>query len=95
MGGAAVVSLDANGNCSSISIGVTGAGAKPFRMTDAESTLSGTKLEEKDVREVVGKVGDLGVDWMSDLFGSEEYRQHLVGVVAGRAIAIAKGRAQS
>ena len=37
-------------------------------------------------------VGNLDIDWMEDLFGSADYRKHLAGVVAGRAIGMAKSR---
>jgi aerobic carbon-monoxide dehydrogenase medium subunit len=93
VGAAAVVSLDGDGSCREISVALTGAASKPFRVQECENTLRGTRLEENDLEAAVGKIGATDVDWMSDLFGSAEYRQHLAGVVARRTIEAAKGRA--
>ena len=38
-GAAAVVTLDGDGTCSGIAVGVTGAASKAFRLTDAEKSL--------------------------------------------------------
>ena len=92
VGAAAVVTLDADGTCTDIAIGITGAGVKPFRMTAAEDILKGTRLGDADLQGAVGKVNAVDIDWMSDLFGSEEYRKHLAGVVTRRAIETARSR---
>ncbi|HYO50017.1 MAG TPA: xanthine dehydrogenase family protein subunit M [Chloroflexia bacterium] len=93
VGAAAVVGLDDDGKCNSIAVAITGAASKPFRLEGLENALRGSKLEDDAVRSAIGSVGDTDVEWMSDLFGSEEYRKHLAGVVAGRAIRTASGRA--
>ncbi len=93
VGVAAVVSLDGDGTCSDIALGITGAAARPFRLTDAENALKGTRLADNDLKGAVGTIGAMDVDWMSDLFGSADYRKHLAEVVATRAVETAKGRA--
>jgi carbon-monoxide dehydrogenase medium subunit len=92
VGVAAVVTLDADGTCSSIAVGVTGAASKAFRLTDAENSLKGTRLADSDIEGALDGTGKLDVEWMEDLFGSADYRKHLTGVVARRAIETAKSR---
>ncbi|MGA7732281.1 MAG: xanthine dehydrogenase family protein subunit M [Chloroflexia bacterium] len=92
VGAAAVVSLGEDGSCSDIVVALTGAAAKPFRLEGVENALKGTRLEDNDLDGAIGTVGATDVDWMSDLFGSGDYRKHLAGVVARRAIEAAKGR---
>jgi len=68
-----------------VRVAVTGAGASVFRQKDMEKALSAnfsadaiksTKTDSKNLN--------------SDLHGSAEYRAHLVGVMAGRAVTAAK-----
>jgi carbon-monoxide dehydrogenase medium subunit len=93
VGAAVVLTLGDDGTCNNASIALTGAASKPFRLDKVEGALKGSKLSDDDIRNAVGKVGDADVDWMSDLFGSEEYRKHVAGVVTSRAIVAAKSRA--
>lgn len=92
VGVAAHLRMGDDGTCSNIALGVTGASTHAFRLTDAENKLKGTRLEDSDIEGALAGVGDLDIDWMEDLFGSAAYRKHLAGVVAGRAIAMAKSR---
>ena len=92
VGAAAVVTLGDDGSCSDIAVAITGASAKPFRLEALENALRGTRLEENDLNGAAGTVGSTDVDWLSDLFGSGDYRKHLTGVVARRAVEAAKGR---
>jgi aerobic carbon-monoxide dehydrogenase medium subunit len=92
VGAAAVVALDDDGTCSNIAVGLTGAASKAFRLSDVEDALKGSRLDDGDVQGALDGVGKLDVDWMDDLFGSADYRKHLAGVVAQRAIAAAKSR---
>jgi carbon-monoxide dehydrogenase medium subunit len=65
-------------------VAVTGAGPGVFRIADMESALA-----RKFTPDSVAKIA-LSPDGLnSDLFGSAEYRAHLVGVMASRAIAAA------
>jgi aerobic carbon-monoxide dehydrogenase medium subunit len=93
VGGAAVVTLDADGTCTAIALGITGAAAKAFRLSSVEEALRGTRLEANDVQGALEKVRETDVDWMDDLFGSADYRKHLTGIVAARAIETARSRA--
>lgn len=90
VGAAAVASLADDGTCSDIAVAITGAASKPFRLESVENALKGTRLDDNDIKGALGSAGDAEVDWMSDLFGSADYRKHLTGIVAGRALEAAK-----
>ena len=81
-----------NGSCSSCRIGVTGAADHAFRASVAEETLQGSDLGDDAVAASAGKVAD-GQEMLSDLSASANYRTHLCGVMAKRAILEAASRA--
>jgi aerobic carbon-monoxide dehydrogenase medium subunit len=71
-----------------VRVAVTGAGANGvFRWTDAEKALSG-KFAAKSVDGL--KAAAKGLN--SDLHASADYRAHLIGVMAKRAVAAATGK---
>jgi carbon-monoxide dehydrogenase medium subunit len=81
----AMVGVMAAKTTGGVRVAVTGAGPSVFRQKDMEKALSsnfsadaikGVKTDSKNLN--------------SDLHGSAEYRAHLVGVMAGRAVAAAK-----
>jgi carbon-monoxide dehydrogenase medium subunit len=92
VGAAAVVTLADDGICSDIAVALTGAASKAFRLSGTENKLKGTHLQDGEVQGALDGIGDLDIDWMDDLFGSADYRKHLAGVVAQRAISAAKSR---
>ncbi|MEQ9638736.1 MAG: xanthine dehydrogenase family protein subunit M [Alphaproteobacteria bacterium] len=67
-----------------VRVAVTGAGPCVFRQSDMEAAL-GSNFSADAISSV--KQSDSGLN--SDIHGSAEYRAHLVGVMAGRAIAAA------
>ena len=81
-----------NGSCTSCRIGVTGAADHAFRASVAEETLQGSDLGEDAVAASAAKVAD-GQEMLSDLSASANYRTHLCGVMAKRAIVEAAFRA--
>jgi len=81
-----------NGSCSSCRIGVTGAADHAFRASVAEETLQGSDLGNDAVAASAAKVAD-GQEMLSDLSASANYRTHLCGVMAKRAILEAASRA--
>ena len=81
-----------NGSCSSCRIGVTGAADHAFRASAAEEALNGSDLGDDAVEAAAAKVAD-GQEMLSDLSASANYRTHLCGVMAKRAIVEAASRA--
>ena len=81
-----------NGSCTSCRIGVTGAADHAFRASVAEETLQGSDLGDDAVAASAAKVAD-GQEMLSDLSASANYRTHLCGVMAKRAIVEAASRA--
>jgi CO/xanthine dehydrogenase FAD-binding subunit len=73
-----------------VRIAVMGVGDTPARMPQAEAVLEGNDLAV--VAAVVETIRD-SVDPNTDLHASADYRRHLVGVLAGRALAAAWARA--
>ncbi len=74
-------------------IAMTGVGPTPRRAGDAEALLTGKPLGP-DLIEAVIKLVRAGVEPESDLHASADYRRHLAGALAGRAVAAAWRRAQ-
>lgn len=70
-----------------IRIGVGCAGPAPKRVSAAEEMLRGKSIEEA-TREVAkaGEVAGRAADAISDLHGSQEYKEHIVGVLLKRAL---------
>ena len=68
-----------------VRVAVTGAGAGVFRQKDMEKALSGNF--SADALKAV-KVDSKNLN--SDIHGGADYRAHLVGVMAGRAVSAAK-----
>lgn len=90
VGVAAVVSVDGSGNCASARVAVTGAGAKATRLNSVEDALIGKALTEENVAAAAATAGG-GIDYLGDIYASEEYREHLVKVFAKRAVLAAAG----
>jgi aerobic carbon-monoxide dehydrogenase medium subunit len=88
VGVAAHIVRDANGDCESASLGVTGVASKAYRASGVESALLGTSLDDQAIANAASHAAD-GVDLNGDLYASADYRRHLVQVYARRAIAAA------
>jgi len=93
VGVAVNLSLDGNGSCSAVSIGVTGVASKAYRPRATEDAIIGKQLDEQTIAAATARICD-GVDANSDLYASEEYRRHLAAVHAGRALRVAIARAK-
>ncbi len=72
-------------------IGVTGVAGKAYRASAAESALRG-KFSASAIPAAAAKAGQ-GVEALSDIHASAEYRAHLAGVLARRALERALARA--
>lgn len=91
VGIAAIVTLNADGTCQEARIGVTGLAAAPFRAQAAEDALRGRSLDDATVQQAAERVAD-GVEPLSDIHASAEYRAHLARVFTARALRQATAR---
>lgn len=76
--------------CKDIRIGVTGVGPKAERAARTEMALRGGSLDDQRLRDACEHVTD-GVDVLSDMHASAEFRTELAKVHARRAIKRAAG----
>jgi len=84
-GVAAILVLDEASGCADCRVAITGAGATPVRAVDTEAALKGTALDDG----AIAHAADLavtGIDFLGDLYASEEYRKQLVRVYTRRAV---------
>jgi carbon-monoxide dehydrogenase medium subunit len=91
-GVAALVAVD-GGKVARASVGVTGAGTRAVRAKGVEAALVGKAPDAATIQAAADKAAD-GVDVQADLQGSEEYKRHLVRVMAKRAIEAAVAQAR-
>jgi CO/xanthine dehydrogenase FAD-binding subunit len=90
---AVAVTLTAdNGLVAQARIALTGVGPTPLRITDAETLLAGHAVDRPLIGHVIDAVR-AAIAPETDLHASSDYRRHLAGVLAGRAIAAAWDRA--
>lgn len=92
MGVAAVVALDAEGRCVAARIACCSAGPTPMAAPRAAAALLGTRLAEADIAAAAALVRQ-EVDPMGSVQAGADYQRHLAGVVAARALRLAKARA--
>lgn len=80
------LAFNLNGQVSSIRIAVGCAGPAPRRVPEAEAMLEGKSREDAE-RSLVqaGAVAGRAAQAMSDLHGSQDYKEHIVGVLLKRA----------
>jgi carbon-monoxide dehydrogenase medium subunit len=84
-GCAAVVTLDSTGVCTSAGIAITGAAMQTMRANGVEAALTGKKLDDAAVAEAASHASE-GLDLVSDIHGSKEYRSRMTVVMTQRAI---------
>ena len=85
VGIAAHLVLNDDGSCKSAAIGVTGVGPKAYRAQAVETALAGTNLDDNSITSAVARVCD-GIDALTDLYASSDYRRQLAQVHTRRAI---------
>ena len=81
-----------DGKIAQARIAMTGVAPTARRVTEAERLLIGQRLDDSVDSDVIEAVR-AATEPPTDLHASAEYRRHLVGVLAGRALAAAWGRA--
>jgi aerobic carbon-monoxide dehydrogenase medium subunit len=81
-----------NGVCQSARLGLTGAGSHAVRMPEAEAALVGTPLDAATISAAADLAAASVEDVNADLHAGEDYRRHMIGVFARRAIEVAASR---
>jgi carbon-monoxide dehydrogenase medium subunit len=81
------VAFNLNGGVSGVRIAVGCAGPAPRRVAEAEALLEG-KSKDEALRHVAeaGAAAGRAAQAISDLHGSQEYKEHIVGVLLKRAL---------
>jgi CO/xanthine dehydrogenase FAD-binding subunit len=82
-----------DGRVKDVRIAVMGVGEMPSRIAAAEDQLEGTELTDEAVGRAVAALRE-AISPGSDLNASADYRRHLAGALAGRAIHDAWSRAK-
>ncbi len=85
VGVAALVTLGKDGSCEKVRVGITGIAPKPFRATAVESALTGKKPDSTALAAAAAHAAD-GVDCLSDIHASSEFRAELARVYTRRAL---------
>jgi CO/xanthine dehydrogenase FAD-binding subunit len=93
VGVAAHLTLDDSGACSDGAIAMSGVAGTPIRMGQAERELIGSTVEEDTIEQASQLVTE-SVEPESDVHASADYRRHVSGVLARRALKIALDRAK-
>ncbi|MDR7417294.1 MAG: xanthine dehydrogenase family protein subunit M [Armatimonadota bacterium] len=93
VGAAAVVRLD-SGRCRDVRLALTGVGPTPVRVREVEEALLDQPPTEARLADLSRGIGPR-LDPVSDIHASAEYRRHVAGVLARRALAAAAARAQA
>ncbi len=84
-GVAARIALDADGAVERIRVGVTGVAESAYRATSVEDALTGAAPSAESIRKAAATAGE-GVDALDDFYAGADFRRHLAGVYAARAI---------
>jgi CO/xanthine dehydrogenase FAD-binding subunit len=90
---AAQVALDAEGACERVALGAGGIADTPIGLDSAVEALSGSRLDEAEVREAVRAALE-DVETVSDLHASGDYRRRVACSLMVRAVADARAAAR-
>ncbi len=97
VGAAARVTLSKSGKIEDVAVGITGLGPKAYRAAAVEKALRGKKAAPKLLAELLKNAARQaadGVEPLSDLHASAEYRREMAAVFTRRALERAIARAQ-
>jgi carbon-monoxide dehydrogenase medium subunit len=93
VGVAARITLGSGGKIEEVGIGITGLGPKAFRAAEVEKALLGKAASSKLFAEV-SRFASQGIEPLSDLHASANYRHEMAAVHTRRALDRAYARAQ-
>lgn len=89
---AALITLDANGRCADLRLGLGNAGPVPFRAKQSEDFLRGEKVNEASIAEAAGLAAQ-AAECTGDVHASASYRTAMAEVLARRVMLDAVSRA--
>jgi carbon-monoxide dehydrogenase medium subunit len=87
------LTLDQNGNCESVGIGLTNVGLTAIRAAEAEAALKGKQPDDAAIR-AAAQLASAAAEPSADQRGSEEYKRALVRTLTVRALRKAVERAK-
>ncbi|HTP08711.1 MAG TPA: hypothetical protein VMP08_10695 [Anaerolineae bacterium] len=87
------LTLDQNGNCAAIGIGLTNVGLTAIKAKEAEAALKGKKPDEASIKVAVQLAADAAQP-IGDPRGSEEYKRALIKTLTVRTLRKAVERAK-
>lgn len=90
-GVAAIVTLDAQGRCSQVRLGLCGVGETPVDASAAASSLIGETFSDKAAEAVAADVQQL-IEPAGNVHATSGYQRHVAGVLTGRALRAAHRR---
>ncbi len=87
------LTVDPDGTCQEIGIGLSGVGPTPIKATAAESILRGGRLDNAAISEAVHAI-ETSIDPATDVRAPAEYRREMAGVYFRRALerALVRGK---
>jgi carbon-monoxide dehydrogenase medium subunit len=94
VGAAAVIDFGADGRVMGARVSLIGVGGTAIRARAVEQALEGGSLSGADI-EAAAAACRAAVDPPSSVHASSAYRRHLVGVLVGRALRLARERARA
>lgn len=94
VGVASVLTFDAKGKVTEARVGITGVGAVPYRAKKVEARLRGTAAGDKEIT-AAAAVAAQGVEVLSDIHASADYRSELAAVFTRRSLEKAAARAKA
>lgn len=92
VGAAARITINAKGRIEGAAVGITGLAAKAYRAAAVEKALNSKPASKEAIAASVRRVAD-GVEPLSDIHASAEYRREMAAVYARRALELALSRA--
>lgn len=92
-GVAVQMTVDKNGKCKSVGIGLTNAGAVPLRAKQAEDALTGKKIDDSLMQQAA-QLAEAAAQPSADLRGSVEYKKAMIKELTKRALTLAFERAK-
>jgi len=85
------VAVVVHANSKTVSVGVTGVAAKPYRANAVEKSLEGQLLTAESIAAAAKRAANR-IDPLNDIHASAEYRAHLARVNTQRALQLAASR---